>query len=491
MKKFKLIASLLLACLIFAACSQNGKDPAETGKTDGNGGQSPDAASGETAAFEASYWDTLQANDFGGGNFTILDANLNAVYHHNMAVELIGEPINDELFNRDRFIEDKYNVNLDYIQIEGIGTGCASLEKSVKSGIHEYDLVISSVYGSSLGTVALNGALYNMIDVPYLSLTSPWWSKMLYENMQFNNTLYYNGGDIYLPSYSQGPDVMMFNKKLFQDRGIEDNLYNMVFEGTWTLDVLERLTKDTDTDLNSDGKIHAKYDFFGLIYPNNPEYISGFVAGAGVKFSTVAEDGELVMNLNTPLTITKIDRLSNMLNKINLTDQDEPFQITFKEGRALFTTTCMLVPQIWLRDMENDYGLLPMPKWDDAQKSYVSFSNPWGGGYIGIPADADIEKSGFLTEAMAYAGYEMLRGPVYDVTYSQKAARDEESARIVDIIIETAYMDFGGTYDFGGTQAIILNAILNDKDFVSAYEKVEARIKENIEKFTQQWINVE
>ena len=152
----------------------------------------------------------------------------------------------------------------------------------------------------------------------------------------------------------------------------------------------------------------------------------------------------------------------------------------------MFLATCMIVPT-WLRGMADDFGILPQPKWDENQKSYVSYLNGWGNGYVGIPANADIDKSAFVTEAMAYAGYEMLREPVYEITLSAKVSRDEESARIIDIIIETAFADLGSVYNFGGTQDIIVQAILNNKDFVSAYEKNEPKIQKDIEKFIASW----
>ena len=481
MNKLKLIVLLILVCLIFAACSPENKNPADN-SNDWKDAVSNENVNGEEVT-EPPYWDILGEKDFGGDTFTIIDAVNDPSWHYNMALEITGEPINDGLYNRDRFIEEKYNVQIKYIQMVGAGVGCKSIENAVAAGMLEYDLAIASIFGNNFNVISLRGVLYNMIDIPNLSLESPWWSKMIYENMKYDNKIYYTGGDIYLPTFSQGADVMMFNKNLFQDRGIRDNLYEMVFDGKWTLDVFERLIKDTDTDLNNDGKLHASDDFFGIVYPNNTEYMSGFFSGAGAKFSTTTADGELIVDLNTPTNLMKLDKLAGMLKKINYNNQDDPIMKTFKENRSLFLVHCMLSPQRMLRDMESDYGILPMPKWDEAQESYVSLMNGWGGGYVGIPANTDIEKSGFLTEAMAYAGYEMLREPVYEITFAAKAARDEESERIIDIIIETAYMDINHIYNFGDTQDMILQTILNKKDFVSSYEKKEAVIEKDIAKY--------
>jgi len=480
MKNIKIAALLILICLavIYAACSQD-----KTATTEG-GQSAPEITDESVETTEESYYDKLGERDFGGGIFMIIDSSHHPDLHINMPDEegVNGDPINDALYNRDKLIEDKYNVNIKYTLIHGFGDGCKALERSVLSGTHEYDLLVSPVFGNSLDAISTRNVLHNMIGAPYLSLTSPWWSKMIYENMQFNNKLFYTGGDIFLPSYSQCPAVIMYNKKLFRDHGIEDNLYSLVFDGKWTLDALNAIIKDRDTDLNSDGKMHADDDFYGLISQNITVAMGFYLAGVGVNFSTVNNEN-ITVDLTSPLTLNKIDKLSEMIERYTYRDQEDPIQKTFKGNRALFLTHCMISPQLNLRDMDEDYGILPMPKWDEAQPSYISFINAWGSGFVGVPLNADLEKSAFLTEAMAYAGYEYLRRPVYDITFKAKGARDEESERIIDIIIETAYLDIGSVYNFGGTQEILLDAIVDNKPFVSAYEKKEGNIARDIEKF--------
>jgi len=483
MKNIKLIVLLLIVCLAFTACSPDKAD------SDSRGGEQSltdvTGAAGEAAETEKSYYDTLGERDFDGETFTILDACHHPHIQVNKPVDegLNGEPINDALYNRDKFIEEKYGVNIEYIQIVGAG-GCPALEKSVLAGENTYDLVVSPILGNSLNTISTRNVLCNLTDMPYLSLESPWWSKMIYENLQFNGKLFYNGGDIFLPSFSRCPGAVMFNKKLFQDYGIKENLYDLVFDGKWTVDVLERLIKDADTDVNQDGKMHVNDDFFGLVTQTNDITTGFFLAGLGVNFATVADD-TINVDLTSPATLSKIDKLTGILKPVQYADHNDVMNKAFKEGRALFVVHCLETPQLNLRDMADDYGILPMPKWDEKQESYVSFINAWGSGFIGVPLNADIEKSAFLTEAMAYAGYEMLRRPVYEITLKAKAARDEESERIIDIIIETAYLDLNVVYDFGRSQTSVMNAIFKNTPFISEYEKVEGKIQKDIDKFIE------
>ena len=168
-------------------------------------------------------------------------------------------------------------------------------------------------------------------------------------------------------------------------------------------------------------------------------------------------------------------------NKFEYTDVN----MAFKNGNILFYQHCLNVPVGHLRDMEDDYGILPMPKYDEKQETYISFMNAWTTGFVGIPSTADFERSAFMMEAMGYAGYEMFREPVYDITLKTKGARDNESERIIDIIIETAYIDINSIYNFGNSFGILRDTVMDKKPFVSAYEKIEPQIQKTIDKFIE------
>lgn len=471
----------MAAGLAFAGCSPKTTDTAEENAR-------PAGDPGESEPEEKiSYYETLGERDFKSGVFTILDANWNIDIFQNIPDEagITGEPINDALYNRDKFIEEKYGVNIEYIQIEPWDSGIRALERSVLAGENLYDMVVSILLGNCLENLVLRGnILHNLTDAPYLSLKSPWWSSLLYDNIQFNNKLYYSGGDIFLPAYSGAPAAMMFNKKLLQDHGIEENLYELVFEGKWTLDALEKITKNKNSDLNQDGRMTATEDFYGMVYQWNTVTTGFWLGGVGLKFSNSVND-EISIDFTSHENLAKIDRLTDMLEKIDYTDQMHVIDPAFKNGRAMFLAHCLITPQLFLRDMEDDYGILPMPKFDEKQESYVSFMNAWCNGFVAIPQTADIEKSAFLTEAMAYAGYETLRRPVYDITLKAKGSRDEESERMIDIIIETAYLDINSVYNFGGSCDILRDTIMDKKPFVSAYEKIEAAIKRDMDKFIE------
>ena len=58
----------------------------------------------------------------------------------------------------------------------------------------------------------------------------------------------------------------------------------------------------------------------------------------------------------------------------------------------------------------------------------------------------DLEFVGIVTELMSAKSYEMVRPAVYDVALKTKIARDDESAEMLDIILDSMIFEFTNIY---------------------------------------------
>ena len=480
----RILAILLTVSMITAIVSCSGAPDTESDIPDDS--QAVTSAETETEVTTASYYETLGERNFDGDTFTILDANWNPAVFTNIPDEagMTGEPINDSMYARDMMLEEKYGVNIEYIQIAGNNNnaGCTALDKEVRAGGTTYDIAVSLAQGGCFEKLAMDNILYNLLDAPYLSLQSPWWSKLIHDNLQYNNKLFYTGGDI-MPTMADAPAVTFVNLDLLNDYGIENNLYELVFDGKWTIDVLAEIIKDKNIDVNQDGSMEALDDFFGLVSQYNTLTTNGFCASLGMNLSTEKSDGDIVLDLDSELSVHKIELLTDLIKELKYTDQEHIIDHTFRTGNALFLSHYMISLRRYLREMEDNYGILPMAKYDEKQESYISFVNAWTSGFVAIPQTANVDKSAFLMEAMAYASYELIRPNIYEVTFKDKISRDSESARIIDIIIETCYLDLNSIYNFGGSLDIIRNTIIDKTPFISSYEKQIPAIQKAIDDF--------
>ncbi|MCI8387219.1 MAG: hypothetical protein HFE63_01980 [Clostridiales bacterium] len=485
----KRLVCIFLALLLGAVSC--GNDNSNSGVPD----QSTE--SGDTTAPEIVEKDRLTElgeKDFDGKVFTILDANDHPDIHINMPGESEnGDIINDALYKRDKYIEDTYNVDIQYIQIHYSETGTTALKNSVLANDDEYSLCIASLLGNSLNNIALEGVLANLNDMPYLSLGENWWSSLMYDSLRFDDKMYYTTGDI-SPTMYQMPVCVYLNTTLAENFGINENFPQLVRDGKWTWDMLEKFTKDKNRDVNEDNKMDTVNDFCGFANQGTQSLVSNaWMVSAGVDLSSISKDGSSIeINVMNEHTLSAIEKFKKVIIPDLVCDSSEYNDIItkmFKEDRALFLQHYVESSISYLRDMDSDYLILPFPKYDEDQESYRSFCNAWVDAFVAVPATGDTEFIGFITEAMAYYSYKNVRPQTYNLMLKQKAARDEDSTEMLDYIFNTLYLDFNCIYDFGGTATALGNVVGGKGELASEYAKIESKIDAEVEKFIENWKN--
>ena len=128
-----------------------------------------------------------------------------------------------------------------------------------------------------------------------------------------------------------------------------------------------------------------------------------------------------------------------------------------------------------LRVMEDDYSILPMPKWDEAQEEYITMADG-NHNALAIPVTVqNLEAVGTITEALSAESYKIVFPAYYDVALKVKGTRDPESIKMLDRIVESSAFDFGYIYDGWKGFAVMLYSQLtsNSKNIESAYERYE------------------
>lgn len=478
--------SALLALLLAAACVACGKDappPADT--------TAPPVttAAPETTA-EPTRFDELGERSFNGQAFTILDANAYPEMHINIPGEEInGDIVNDALFARGRRIEERYGVKLVYEQ-RNVDPGIRALRNGVMTNDATYNMCISLLLGGGLSELALDGTLMNMTDIPYLSLDKNWWSPLIYENMQLGGKMYFTTGDI-SPTAYQLPACLYVNTKLMEDYKIETDLFALVREGKWTLDELDKITKDLDQDLNQDGVMSCADDFFGYVHPTVDLLTATMLTtSAGLKLSTLSADkSTITMELDSEFAVDVIEKIKSMITfDIKIDYFLDPIDKCYINDRALTMYHATESAAVHLRNMNTAYLLLPMPKYDVNQDSYHSTVSSWAHAFVGIPNNVDPEFTGFITEALAYDSHLNIRPLAFDLTYKVKAVDDPESAEMLDLIFDTMYIDFNCIYDFGGIQSMLVEALSGKVSIAPLMATIKKSSAKSIEAFTAKWI---
>lgn len=425
----------------------------------------------------------LGGRDFNGEIYTVIDGNdYQDLYQNVPADSTNGDTVNDALYNRDKYMEDTYHCEIENLVMtrdEAVG----QTRKAVMSGEANCNLLITSFSGG-LDTLSVSGILANIAGFDDIELDAPWWSALMNEQLMLDGRLYVTSGDVTLTMYST-PSCVFLNSKLLEDYKINKDYYSIVSDGLWTWDELKTITASYDQDLNSDNQMNATDDFFGLAYLKNNIATCAIITGSGVHLSTLEND-TIKLDLANERLVSVIDKMDTLLHPINYVEQKE-CMYTFMEDRAIALIHSASSGREWFRDMDSDYMILPIPKLDTAQKTYYSYANTYTPAYIGIPLTASGETTDFITEAMARYSYEFIRPEFYNLTLKQKGARDDRSGEMLDLIYETAYLDFNSIFDFGGTRTKLKSVLFEGAELASAIASAQAAADDAVAQFIESW----
>ncbi|MCL2814555.1 MAG: hypothetical protein FWD23_08145 [Oscillospiraceae bacterium] len=396
-----------------------------------------------------------------------------------------GEPVNDIIYKRNRLLEQKYNTALKEIPTP-VGTMHTTVSKVVKAGDSLYSAVIANAIESF--SIATADLVLDLCEVPHIGLDRPWWDGALNKNLSICAKQFYAASAANVMAY-EATWIAMFNKKMLTDNWYDPaNIYEMVKNGTWTLDNYTALTKDYVVDVNNDAKMNAE-DRYGT--SGQGSMGTGFYIGAGLRYVEKDENDNLIFkefderaaNLLEKVTeICKINVGFNSHGSMNNSGNPEYGRVLLAENRALFFTETLLCVRA-LRDMANDFGVVPMPKYDEEQEKYISLVHHWAASLTSVPANCpDAEAAGIILEEMAYQSKQTVLPVYFDIAINGKYLRDDESVEMIDYIMENRVIDLGVANDYGNLDSRILDAVYKGNyTFSSIYEKNGDAVRKKLE----------
>ena len=141
----------------------------------------------------------------------------------------------------------------------------------------------------------------------------------------------------------------------------------------------------------------------------------------------------------------------------------------------------------FLADMTDDYGIVPVPKYDESQPEYLSFVNGASPFVMLAQTEKDPEFVGTILEAMAAYNYDNITPKMFEIVTKLQSARDPDSSRMVDYIIRNRVYDFGYFIELDITNSV-MNGLSNKKESIASELKGKARQAEKkLEKLIQEF----
>ena len=219
------------------------------------------------------------------------------------------------------------------------------------------------------------------------------------------------------------------------------------------------------------------------------ESSDAFFAAANKQLATVSKDKKSLeyVQMSAGNLSDALDTIINTVSYINYEQTNDTINKTFKLDRALLLMHKLESAAVHLRDMESDYLILPMPKLNEMQENYVSMVSGWVCSFVGVPATADAEFSGLITEAMARYSNQYIRPKAYDLVYKVKTTRDERSAEVLDMLFDGLYLDFNLVYDFASSRDALGNIVFNEAPMASTLASLESAFIADMNKIMESW----
>jgi len=363
------------------------------------------------------------------------------------AEELTGQKFNDALYNRNLEVEERLGVKIVEHRQDDRGSIPAMIQNNVTAGDGTFDAISNMTkYASKM---FVSNLLVDMKTVPNLQVKEAWWNQSANENFTINDFSF-----CLISSLCQNADdvaaIILFNK----DMCVDYNLglpYDDVKEGKWTYDRMWEMVEGLPLDSNGDGSMDDR-DIMGIV--GQVQDVQASMIACGVDFFTKDENDipQFILDKDE-LNATKFETLFNVFSNRQRTVVVEYYGLEnvwgfwgekFVSGEALFFPNfpCNLAAYT---EMEDDYGILPMPKFDENQKNYRAMTSLYYTSCLALPkvVDADPGDIGLTLDALSYLSYADVDPEYVSAYLENRYLRDEDSAEMMTIALHNTYFDPG------------------------------------------------
>ncbi len=453
MKKTRLTAlilALLMASGTFVACG-NTEEPEETQAT-----VTTEAVAEDDTQLRDNLPDNLK---YGNDEVTILSRNYGSDLIDEIYVEdLKSDPVNDAVYERNKEVEERLGIKINSIR-ESTEEPINKIITAINSNITDYDIMVELSW--KVMPKSIEGYFADLRKTAYLDFDMPWWTQGFNESASYHGSQFAVTGTMVLSTYRR-TYTTVFNKQIFTDAN-QPFLYDYVEDGTWTLDKHISLVPLFHKD-NGNSVQDETGDVYGFV---SDTYISvdPYQTTAELEILRKNEDGDYEWAFDNERIYDLTEKVlqlyygtDNGMYVAAGSDFQEATRSMFSNSYAATATLCLqALEHSTMRNMSDEYGVVPIPKFDQTITTYHSAMHD-GYTVAVIPTTvtgARLDQMSAVLEAMGSASYNIIKPAYYELTLRTKLAKDPQSAEMMDIIIGGIVIDPGIIYsnNMGGFHA--------------------------------------
>lgn len=470
-----MLCMLLLVSMLFTSCNNDTANDDGKGNAESTAGQTTKApSSGDGGGVvedekEAVIEDWLPVESYGvdGGNREIkmLTCNTyNKKYYFFREDDGNGDPLATASMSRYFKISETYDVVMSTVEPTSGGL-FGHLQSSLYGQGGDYDLVYPHPTSEILAILE-SGFFENLWNFEHLHLDQPWWSQNQVDTYTIDDKLYIAVSDFSLSG--QGFVSLIFNRAIYNDLQIGEDLYDVVDDGEWTLAKMREVTMKFGQDVDSND-IYDANDQYGFIY--QPQHTKNFYWALGGKIIDRDANDQHYLAIDSDRTSRMATELFNLAygseDKVWLSEPCvyDTFAKSngwgaFKGQQGLFMTYDLGGLYSHLNELTFKVGYLPYPKLDTEQTNYPVVC---AAGFFAIPKKApDAQMSSVLLEALSIYSYANYRPTFFNTILLGRMSEQEEDYEMLEFLHESKMFDLGFTFEMGGSASILYDVVIAD-----------------------------
>ena len=248
------------------------------------------------------------------------------------------------------------------------------------------------------------------------------------------------------------------------------------------------MIKNIYSDTNGNGERDME-DFYGYACSYTTSPLDAILPSCDIRISEVDKDGNINLTLNSERTVNMYEMLDNLLNNngvvIHNGGTGEDRDITwgkFTNSQSVFYIHQLNNAASGLRDFADPYGLLPIPKYDEAQENYYTIPHDMYSIII-VPSNcSDPDLVGAFIEELNYESYRKVTPAYFETALKTKYLDGNDDAEMYDIIVSGKRFDPAVIYSSytGNLSWVSRKVFQNDQSFTTYYASIEASAKQKL-----------
>lgn len=308
------------------------------------------------------------------------------------------------------------------------------INAAIEGGETKHDVYVH-VQHQGMPELIRKGLFLDWKECEYIDFTHEAWLPSYTDSLNYGEKIYLAASAWNINAYTQ-MSALLFNKTLMDELMIEYP-YDDVREKNWTIEKFLTLVQAGTKDLNHDDFIEEYLDRCGYVGWGY-EMVDNVWTGMGGT-SIKKENGFPVLTIDSERNFDVIEAMCSLRKldgNIEVYSGNGAVD-TFAAGKALFLDIFVNhIAKKQIRDMADNYGVIPYPLLDENQPNYYARQSLVSGVFYLPKTNNDLAFTGFVMQLLSEEAYKNIK-PLYLETYlTIRGTRDDDSIEMVDLILK-------------------------------------------------------